>query len=204
MKPLFQCLLPLFVLSLLATPGRCAETAGDIRSITLPHFEPELPAAPGRKAFVAACTSCHSARYIFMQPKFPRKQWEETAEKMIKVYGAHLDTNQLHEIVSYLVPVNGIAPKEHAGNPAPENAQTQDEPAPAFMVPNTPETFTANLKRGADLFTQNCAGCHGATGQGDGIASPVLLPRPANLAVTQFSTELLSEVLWNGVPGTAM
>ena len=63
---------------------------------------------------------------------------------------------------------------------------------------------SANLKRGAELFTQNCAGCHGGTGQGDGIASPVLLPRPANLAVTQFSTELLSDVTPDGIPGTAM
>jgi cytochrome c oxidase cbb3-type subunit 2/cytochrome c oxidase cbb3-type subunit I/II len=123
---------------------------------------------------------------------------------MIKAYGAHLDTNQVHDIVSYLVTVNGIAPKEQAGNPVPENAQRPDEPAPVFTIPDNPEMLTANLKHGAELFTQNCAGCHGLTGRGDGIASPVLLPRPANLAGTQFSTELLSEVLWNGVPGTAM
>ncbi len=204
MKPFFHCLLPLLVLPLLVAPGRCADTAANIRSITQPHFEPELPVAPGRRAFVAACLSCHSARYVFMQPKFPQKQWEETVGKMIKAYGAHLDTNQLHEIVGYLVTVNGIAPKDQAGIPAPANAQPQDEPAPMLTIPDDPEALTANLKRGAELFTQNCAGCHGGTGQGDGIASPVLLPRPANLAVTQFSTELLSDVLWNGIPGTAM
>ena len=204
MKTIFHFLLPMLVLLLLVAPGRCANTAGNIHSITLPHFEPELPVAPGRKAFMAACVSCHSARYVFMQPKFPQKQWEETVGKMIKTYGAHLDTNQLHEIVSYLVTVNGIAPKEQAEIPTPANAQPQDEPVPMFTIPKNPEALTANFKRGAELFAQNCTGCHGVSGRGDGIASPVLLPRPANLAVTQFSAELLSEVLWNGVPGTAM
>ena len=204
MKTFFRFLLPLLVLPLFATSVRCADVASSLHSITLPNFEPELPVAPGRKAFVAACVSCHSARYVFMQPKFPQKQWEETVGKMIKVYGAHLSTNQLHEIVGYLVAVNGVAPKESAVNSTPGTVQARDELAAMFTAPQNPEAVRANLKRGAELFAQNCAGCHGASGKGDGIASPVLLPRPANLAVTQFSVELLSDVLWNGVPGTAM
>jgi mono/diheme cytochrome c family protein len=204
MRTFFTTSVMLFFLPLLAVNGRSADVASGICSITLPHFEPELPTAPGRKAFMAACVSCHSARYVFMQPKFPRKQWEETVGKMIKVYGAHLDTNQLHEIVGYLVAVNGIVPKEHREISSPANAPLQDEPAPRFTIPKNPEALTADLKRGAELFAQNCAGCHGAAGRGDGIASPVLLPRPANLAVTHFSVELLREVLWSGVPGTAM
>jgi mono/diheme cytochrome c family protein len=204
MKTLFCFLLPMLILSLFAYSGRCADVAGSVHSITLPHFEAELPVAPGRKAFVAACVSCHSARYVFMQPKFPQKQWEETVGKMIKVYGAHLDTNQLREIVGYLVAVNGVTTKGSAEISTLEIAQSPDAPAPILAIPNNSETLTAGLKRGAELFAQNCAGCHGASGKGDGIASPVLLPRPANLAGTQFSVELLSDVLWNGVPGTAM
>ena len=200
MKTFFCFLLPSLVLPLFATSVRCADVASSLHSITLPHFEPELPVAPGRKAFVAACVSCHSASYVFMQPKFPQKQWEETVGKMIKVYSAHLSTNQIREIVGYLVAVNGVAPKEAAENSTP----AKDGPAPMFTTPTNPETLTASLKRGTELFAQNCAGCHGASGKGDGIASPVLLPRPANLAGTQFSVELLSDVLWNGVPGTAM
>src|SRR4051794_21880914 len=37
--------------------------------IELPHYAPaNLPDAPGRDAFTTACLSCHSTRYITMQP----------------------------------------------------------------------------------------------------------------------------------------
>nr|GFD27953.1 hypothetical protein [Tanacetum cinerariifolium] len=53
-------------------------------------------------------------------------------------------------------------------------------------------------------FAENCAGCHGPSGTGDGLAAPTLLPRPANLRDAQFTTRHLADVLWNGRPGTAM
>lgn len=58
--------------------------------------------------------------------------------------------------------------------------------------------------RGSTLFTQNCAGCHGANGDGNGLAASGLSPRPANLQVHHFSTQGVAEALWNGVPGSAM
>src|ERR1019366_1745375 len=58
--------------------------------------------------------------------------------------------------------------------------------------------------RGADLFKQDCAACHGIAGRGDGLVGQVLLRRPKNLAATRFSLPLLSQVLWNGKRGTAM
>jgi cytochrome c oxidase cbb3-type subunit 2/cytochrome c oxidase cbb3-type subunit I/II len=64
--------------------------------------------------------------------------------------------------------------------------------------------LAADLGRGADLFKQDCAACHGATGGGDGFIGQVLLRKPANLAATRFSTDFLSRVLWNGVRGTSM
>ena len=47
-----------------------------VRSITLPHFEPELPLAPGKDDYLTVCVSCHSPRYVVMQPPFPQRQWE--------------------------------------------------------------------------------------------------------------------------------
>src|ERR1019366_5457802 len=207
---------------LLLGGGRCAadtlnapsalstEAAADngVRSITLPHFEPEMPAAPGRAAFLAACVSCHSPRYVTVQPPFPQRQWQETVGKMIKVYGADADTNQVREIVDYLVAVNGVAPKGPAAGSLPEsmasnpdagtNLQSHVETAPPLAV------ATADVRRGAAVFMQDCAGCHAVAGRGDGIVSPVLLPKPADLTVVRFSVELLRQVLWNGVPGTSM
>ncbi len=59
-------------------------------------------------------------------------------------------------------------------------------------------------KRGHALYTQNCAGCHGMKGEGDGPAANGLSPRPANLAEHLYSNDRLSFDLWNGVAGSAM
>jgi len=58
--------------------------------------------------------------------------------------------------------------------------------------------------RGKALFEANCAGCHGSEGLGDGPSSDALLPHPRNLTEVRLSDERLSEVLWNGVEGSAM
>ena len=58
--------------------------------------------------------------------------------------------------------------------------------------------------RGALLFAQNCAGCHGATGDGMGVAAAGLSPKPANLRESRYSTQGLATTLWNGVAGSSM
>ncbi|MGH7869148.1 MAG: hypothetical protein ACREP9_16315, partial [Candidatus Dormibacteraceae bacterium] len=81
--------------------------AQDMHSVTLPHFEPELPTAPGRDDYLVVCVSCHSPRYVTMQPFFPQRQWEETIDKMAKTYGARMDPDQRASIVQYLVATHG-------------------------------------------------------------------------------------------------
>lgn len=60
------------------------------------------------------------------------------------------------------------------------------------------------LARGRTLFAQNCAGCHGANGDGNGLAASGLSPKPTNLRQHRFSTQGLAHILWNGVAGSAM
>ena len=55
--------------------------------------------------------------------------------------------------------------------PAPYNSMTNP-------LPRTSET----VGRGASVYEQNCASCHGTSGAGDGPAGQKLSPRPANLA----------------------
>ena len=86
----------------------------EIKSITLPYDEPDMPDAPGRTEFNQACIICHSPRYIAMQPPFPRKTWQDIVAKMVKVYGAHVDEEQMHKIVDYLVVIKG----SQTGDPA--------------------------------------------------------------------------------------
>ena len=58
-----------------------------------------------------------------------------------------------------------------AGVPAPYNSLSN-------TLPRTPET----VNRGATVYEQNCASCHGKTGAGDGPVGRTLAPAPANLA----------------------
>jgi mono/diheme cytochrome c family protein len=69
--------------------------------------------------------------------------------------------------------------------------------APELPTPASPAT-------GQQLWQDNCTGCHGADGHGDGPAAVWLEPAPSNLAVREFTSEYLADVLWNGVHNTAM
>ena len=88
-------------------------------------------------------------------------------------------------------------------------------PSEAFVVDVMPvANYVANsasvplhpglAARGAELFAQNCAGCHGPLGDGAGPAARGLLPRPANLRESRYSTQALASALWNGVAGSSM
>ena len=63
-----------------------------------------------------------------------------------------------HRAMMYGIP----EPYRSAHNPLPVSAET--------------------LRRGAHVYSQNCAACHGARGFGDGPAARQLSPRPADLA----------------------
>lgn len=180
-----------------------------VHSIALPHFEPELPLGPGRDQYLVVCVGCHSPRYVTMQPFFPQKQWEETVDKMVKVYGARLDQEQRSAIVQYLVTTHGPDARRAPANDEDSDFTAVTPPIPRQTGPSltlaTEGTERWNqIERGAELFRQNCAACHGPSGRGDGFLAPVLLPRPKNLAAIEYSVEFLSLVLWNGKRGTAM
>jgi mono/diheme cytochrome c family protein len=191
-------------------PG--ADTINIGRSIELPHFEPDLAMAPGRDDFMVVCVSCHSPRYVTMQPPFSQRQWEESVDKMAKVYGAQFDVEQRKSIIGYLVATHGPT---MATPEAPERDEEFDlasltkpppppETAPLLTLAADATEHGAELSRGEALFNQDCTGCHGVRGGGDGFVGRLLLRKPKNLAGTRFSLKLLSQVLWNGRRGTAM
>jgi len=63
--------------------------------------------ASGEDVFKANCISCHSLRYIEMQPPFPRKTWEKIVDKMKKNFGAPIPDSSAKVIVDYLVSIKG-------------------------------------------------------------------------------------------------
>ncbi len=77
----------------------------------------------------------------------------------------------------------------------------------AYPVPTAPER-APDVTRGATLYQNQCAACHGATGHGDGPAGLQLSPRPVNFTdqtrADQRSALSLYEVISQGVEGTPM
>ena len=82
-------------------------------------------------------------------------------------------------------------------NAHPARAVRTDAPPP-------PLPPTADRGRGAQLYVEHCAACHGVAGGGDGPGARGLQPAPAKLAEHEYTTARLSDVLWHGVAGSAM
>jgi mono/diheme cytochrome c family protein len=77
--------------------------------ISDPGQTPALVDAAGQDAFTGNCLNCHSARYVLMQPRFPRKVWKAEVTKMVDAYKARIAEPQQEQIVSYLTAAYGVA-----------------------------------------------------------------------------------------------
>jgi mono/diheme cytochrome c family protein len=69
----------------------------------------------------------------------------------------------------------GSMPRHH-------QAMMSGVPAPYNSLRNPLPRTRATVDRGAAVYDQSCASCHGATGEGDGEAGRNLSPPPGNLA----------------------
>ena len=65
-------------------------------------------------------------------------------------------------------------------------------------VPLPRETGDAAVIRGSIAFRTYCVLCHGTTGKGDGRASKMYLPRPANLTVSPFNDKYKEMIIRGG------
>jgi high-affinity iron transporter len=61
-------------------------------------------------------------------------------------------------------------------------ARVKEKIPPEYRIMDRPPVTPTvdSLHRGQELFAQNCAVCHGASGAGDGPATAALNPAPAN------------------------
>jgi mono/diheme cytochrome c family protein len=63
----------------------------------------QLKPGPARDLVLGRCAACHSQDYIPMNSPFlDRKGWEAEVNKMVKVYGAPMDPDEMAKIVDYL------------------------------------------------------------------------------------------------------
>ena len=67
-----------------------------------PSFTPELAEGDGKLEVQSFCATCHSTRYVVMQPPLPAATWEAEVNKMIKVYGAPIPEATAKKITTYL------------------------------------------------------------------------------------------------------
>ncbi|GAC1435923.1 MAG: hypothetical protein NVS1B11_24600 [Terriglobales bacterium] len=74
------------------------------------------------------------------------------------------------------------------------------EPVDTQALGTLPPQQTA----GQFIFATNCVSCHGANGNGNGVAAGALAPRPANFHVRQPTEQRAWRVLEDGIPGSAM
>lgn len=62
----------------------------------------ELAEGEGLAETQSLCVSCHSTRYIIMQPPLPAAVWEAEMNKMTKTYGASIPEASAKKILAYL------------------------------------------------------------------------------------------------------
>jgi mono/diheme cytochrome c family protein len=91
-----------------------------------------------------------------------------------------------------------------AGCAAQKASEEPDKPVPTDYAGKTnPFTGQADaIAEGKDLYTTNCASCHGDGAKGDGPAGASLDPKPANLvqALTEDQDDRINWTINEGGP----
>ena len=67
-----------------------------------PLYVPELVPGDGVEDVRSYCNTCHSPRYITMQPPLSAATWEAEVNKMGKAFGAEFPEESKAKIISYL------------------------------------------------------------------------------------------------------
>ncbi len=67
-----------------------------------PTFEAGLAEGAGRAETQIYCSSCHTPRYITMQPPLPAATWDAEVQKMVKTFGATIPEGDAQKIAQYL------------------------------------------------------------------------------------------------------
>jgi hypothetical protein len=84
-------------------PAAPRENDGATYAVTAyPLYTPELAPGPGREEVQSYCSTCHSTRYITMQPPLPPETWAAEVNKMVKVMGQPIPDDVQPVIIKYL------------------------------------------------------------------------------------------------------
>jgi len=84
-----------------------------------------------------------------------------------------------------------VLPPEGAGNPQPPGKGTAEDIARASATdlarePNSVDWSRGDAAHGGTLFANQCALCHGGGGNGEGLATPAINPKPRDFTQGRF------------------
>ena len=106
----------------------------------------------------------------------------------------------------YLILLGFLVLSACGSNSSSNSTLTPIETVPAEYAGKTNPLDVNAATEGAEVFRSNCISCHGERGEGDGIASQSLDPKPANLIDVSKSVDD-DYLYWRisaGKPGTSM
>ncbi|MGK0160536.1 FTR1 family protein [Pseudomonas mosselii] len=134
-----------------------------------------------------------------------QQEFSGVLAELVKGLPAHAERGALEQGVQGLR--QAIDQRQDGAAVARQARQLGARLAVAYEVSQAP-VITPDPARGAALYAQNCAICHGDTGLGDGPAGIGLEPAPANLRDTRRLDQLSLFDLYNtlglGIEGTEM
>jgi cytochrome c5 len=93
-----------------ASKPAAKDSGSQVQRIVLPKYPGEITPGPNVQVYEKNCLLCHTARYVSMQPRFPKTAWQNEVKKMVDVYGAPIPEADQALIVEYLVAVRGVEP----------------------------------------------------------------------------------------------
>ncbi len=67
-----------------------------------PLYPANLAPGVGQSEVASYCNTCHSPRYITMQPPLPADVWAAEVNKMVKTHGASIPEDSTQKIIQYL------------------------------------------------------------------------------------------------------
>lgn len=138
---------------------------------------------------------------------FEYAEQKEFTKSMIEMAETDATLKKSEALRSGLMRLNELVQKKA---PQEEIRKTSDilktEVFKLSSLPKAPEKWP-NIKHGKEVFSQNCAQCHGPTGRGDGPSSGNFDPKPTNFLEAKndsISPFQYFNAIRLGVPGTAM
>jgi len=117
-------------------------------------------------------------------------------------FGTQLSVAEIAGVVdfirdNFMTPSQPVAADPHGagarGNPG------YGPVGPASTTPGLPGDFAGDAVNGAELYTANCAACHGLGGAGDGPRAYFIFPKPRNFHDPATRQYLTRRNLYNGI-----